>query len=289
MRASTIVVAVDPVQGIDVQGDAAVGRKGRKELAHEFRVEGPDFLGRDVHVPDQERAGGQIKRTAHQSVIHWQQAAAVTHNSAFVAKGLGQSLSQCDPCVLDGVVIVDVQITCGPNAHVNEGVARQLIQHVVEKSDACLVVIDPCAIKVDGDRDLRFGSAAGDRRLAHFGSPTDVGALIGAMWRRAKMVRLGLRGACPICQQGGTAKGYPLMSICVFIQIRCTPGSTYKVAESIALREFHSELHSTSGDYDLLMKAYIPEGEDVGKYINEHLLDIVGIERSLTTMTFKAF
>lgn len=79
------------------------------------------------------------------------------------------------------------------------------------------------------------------------------------------------------------------MTTCVFIQIRCKPGTTYKVAEEIALREIHSELYSTSGEYDLLMKLYVPEGEDVGKYVNEHLLVIPGIERSLTTITFKAF
>ena len=79
------------------------------------------------------------------------------------------------------------------------------------------------------------------------------------------------------------------MSTCVFVQIRCRPGTTYAVAEEIALREIHSELYSTSGDYDLLMKLYIPAGADVGKYINEKLLDISGIERSLTTMTFKVF
>lgn len=79
------------------------------------------------------------------------------------------------------------------------------------------------------------------------------------------------------------------MTTCVFIQIRCTPGTTYDVANAISLREIHSELFSTSGEYDLLMKMYIPESEDIGKYINEHLLSIKGIERSLTTMTFKAF
>ncbi|MEX0368543.1 MAG: Lrp/AsnC family transcriptional regulator [Ruegeria sp.] len=79
------------------------------------------------------------------------------------------------------------------------------------------------------------------------------------------------------------------MTTCVFIQIRCKPGTTYKVAEEIALREIHSELYSTSGEYDLLMKLYVPEGEDVGHFINEHLLVIPNIERSLTTMTFKAF
>ena len=79
------------------------------------------------------------------------------------------------------------------------------------------------------------------------------------------------------------------MSTCVYIQIRCRPGETYRVAEAITLREIHSELYSTSGDFDLLMKVYIPEGNDVGVYINDNLLDIDGIERSLTTMTFKAF
>lgn len=79
------------------------------------------------------------------------------------------------------------------------------------------------------------------------------------------------------------------MSTCVYVQIRCKPGTTYKVAEEIVLREMHSELYSTSGDYDLMMKVYIPADEDVGRYINDRLLDIAGIERSLTTMTFKAF
>ena len=76
---------------------------------------------------------------------------------------------------------------------------------------------------------------------------------------------------------------------CVFIQIRCRPATTYRVADDIALREIHSELYSTSGEYDLLMKMYIPEGEDTGKYINDNLLDIDGIERTLTTLTFRAF
>lgn len=76
---------------------------------------------------------------------------------------------------------------------------------------------------------------------------------------------------------------------CVFISIRCRPGTAYDVADAIALREIHSELYSTSGEYDLLVKMYIPEGEDVGKYINANLLDVEGIERTLTTLTFKAF
>ena len=75
----------------------------------------------------------------------------------------------------------------------------------------------------------------------------------------------------------------------IFVQIRCRPGSTYRVAEAIALKEIHSELYSTSGDWDLMMKLYIPEGADIGHFINEQLLDVPDIERSLTTLTFKVF
>ncbi|MFV0473696.1 MAG: Lrp/AsnC ligand binding domain-containing protein [Pikeienuella sp.] len=76
---------------------------------------------------------------------------------------------------------------------------------------------------------------------------------------------------------------------CVFVQLRCVPGKTYQVADEIYDREIVSELYSTSGDYDLLMKLYIPDGEDVGHFINEKLLTIPGIAWSLTTLTFKAF
>ena len=79
------------------------------------------------------------------------------------------------------------------------------------------------------------------------------------------------------------------MTTCVFVQLRCRPGTTYSVAEAIIQREIHSELYSTSGDYDLMMKLYIPKDQDVGMFINNSLLDIDGIERSLTTLTFKAF
>lgn len=76
---------------------------------------------------------------------------------------------------------------------------------------------------------------------------------------------------------------------CVFVQLRCKPGKTYEVADALYDREIASELYSTSGEYDLLMKLYVPEDEDVGKFINDRVLDIPNIDRSLTTLTFRAF
>ncbi|MBA3041940.1 MAG: Lrp/AsnC ligand binding domain-containing protein [Alphaproteobacteria bacterium] len=76
---------------------------------------------------------------------------------------------------------------------------------------------------------------------------------------------------------------------CIFIQVRCRPGKTYEVADRIYEKEVVSELYSTSGEYDLLAKIYVPDGQDVGKYVNAIFVDIPDVDRTLTTLTFHAF
>ncbi|WP_265974904.1 Lrp/AsnC ligand binding domain-containing protein [Brucella intermedia] len=75
----------------------------------------------------------------------------------------------------------------------------------------------------------------------------------------------------------------------VFLQLQCTPGKTYEVADTLFQREIVSELYSTSGEFDLLAKIYIAEDQDIGKIIASNVLDIPNIVRSLTTLTFTAF
>ena len=48
-------------------------------------------------------------------------------------------------------------------------------------------------------------------------------------------------------------------------------------------------MYSTSGDFDLLLKIYVPKGEDIGRYVNENISLTDGVERTLTTLTFSAF
>ena len=75
----------------------------------------------------------------------------------------------------------------------------------------------------------------------------------------------------------------------IFVQLQCEPGKTYDVADAIYKTELVSELYSTSGEYDLLLKVYLPQEEDIGKFINQNIVIIPGIVRSLTTLTFTAF
>jgi DNA-binding Lrp family transcriptional regulator len=75
----------------------------------------------------------------------------------------------------------------------------------------------------------------------------------------------------------------------IFVQLRCKPGTTYEVADALYDREIVSQLYSTSGEWDLLAQIYPPKDVDVGKWVNDNVLNIAGIDRSLTTLTFKAF
>jgi len=75
----------------------------------------------------------------------------------------------------------------------------------------------------------------------------------------------------------------------IFVQLQCAPGKTYEVADVIYKKEIVSEMYSTSGDYDLMIKVYVSEDQDIGKFINDNIATVPGINRSLTTLTFNAF
>lgn len=76
---------------------------------------------------------------------------------------------------------------------------------------------------------------------------------------------------------------------CFFVQIRCGLGKAYDVAEALADTELASEIYSTSGEWDLMAKFYVAKDVDIGRFVNTNLHPIAGIERTLTTLTFKAF
>lgn len=76
---------------------------------------------------------------------------------------------------------------------------------------------------------------------------------------------------------------------CFFVQFKCKLGKAYDVAAALAELEIASEVYSTSGDYDLLAKFYVENENDVGHFVNKNIHPIEGLERTLTTLTFKAF
>ena len=74
-----------------------------------------------------------------------------------------------------------------------------------------------------------------------------------------------------------------------FVQIKCQLGKAYEVADALADAEIASEIYSTAGDFDLLVKFYLDQGADIGHFVNEKVHTIPGIQDTRTIITFKAF
>jgi DNA-binding Lrp family transcriptional regulator len=74
-----------------------------------------------------------------------------------------------------------------------------------------------------------------------------------------------------------------------FVQIKCELGKSYDVATAIADAEIASEIFSTAGEFDLLVKFYLKDGDDIGHFVAQKLQVIAGIRETFTIVTFKAF
>ena len=76
----------------------------------------------------------------------------------------------------------------------------------------------------------------------------------------------------------------------IFIQVKCALGRAYDVAaEAVDSIEQVSEVYSTSGQYDLLVKCYLPRDEDVGRFVTGKIQTLPGVKDTYTIITFNAF
>lgn len=76
----------------------------------------------------------------------------------------------------------------------------------------------------------------------------------------------------------------------LFVQVKCELGKSYEVAAA-AVEEVDgiSEVYSTSGDYDLLLKCYLDDSADIGHFVNEKIQTIPNIRDTYTIIALKAF
>jgi DNA-binding Lrp family transcriptional regulator len=80
------------------------------------------------------------------------------------------------------------------------------------------------------------------------------------------------------------------MARAIYVMIKCEMGQAYRVAQQAAdiISEL-SELHSTSGQYDLLGKFYLEPAQDTGLFVTENIQTLPGVKDTYTLITFNAF
>ena len=120
-------------------------------------VSNSPILARDeVDLEHQKRPAGNVDRDAGQRLVHRQVDVGVARDALHVAERLLHRLAERDADILGRVVVIDVQVALGPHRDVDQRVARQLVEHVVEKADAGRDRRRAAAVEVDRDGDVGF-------------------------------------------------------------------------------------------------------------------------------------
>src|SRR3546814_6128315 len=73
---------------------------------------------------------------AGQRLVHRRVRFAIAGDAALVAQRLGDSLAERECRILDRVMLVDMQIALHRHRDVDQRMARQLLDHMVEETDA---------------------------------------------------------------------------------------------------------------------------------------------------------
>ena len=76
----------------------------------------------------------------------------------------------------------------------------------------------------------------------------------------------------------------------IFVMVKCALGKAYEVAdEAVQSVEQVSEVHSTSGQYDLLVKCYLSDDDDIGHFVTDKIQTLPGVADTFTMVAYKAF
>ncbi len=75
----------------------------------------------------------------------------------------------------------------------------------------------------------------------------------------------------------------------VFMMLKTDPGTLATVADRITELESFSEAFSISGEYDLLVKLYVDNFDDLSHLVTEQIQKIPHVRETFTLLTFHAF
>src|SRR5947209_2741035 len=152
-RAFEDVVRVAPAQAVYVKVAARGLGERAPEVLGQLDREVADHLPPRPDLIDEVEAARQVHDRAAQGLVHRHGRLAVARDSAFVAERLRDGLSERDGDVLDRVVVVYVQVAAALDFEVEQAVAREQLQHVIEERHA--------------RRDLRRADAVEHKADAH--------------------------------------------------------------------------------------------------------------------------
>ena len=86
---------------------------------------------------------------------------------AQIAESAADRLTEREPGILHRMMKIDVEVALGGDVEVDQAVTGELIEHMVEKSDAGRDTGGPGPVEIDGDLELGLFGLARDGGAAH--------------------------------------------------------------------------------------------------------------------------
>ena len=110
--------------------------KSAKKLDQKIDIKATHGRARKGDMPIKPRPPGEVDHHPRQRFVQRHVSMAITAHAALIANRLGKSLAERNPDIFNGVMRINLEITMGHDIEINQAVAHNLIQHMVQKRDA---------------------------------------------------------------------------------------------------------------------------------------------------------
>ena len=141
--------------GLDVEVHACSIAETLEDMQEHLCGHFFNFISMELGIPYKPRTTSKVECYLAKTVVH-RQRVAVSFNSSLVAKCLQDTLAKCKGGVLDGVMLVNMQITIGMHHEVNHSMLAYLLKHMVEETKSGRDVTLSCSVEVDAHMNVSF-------------------------------------------------------------------------------------------------------------------------------------
>src|SRR5687767_4018810 len=161
-----VVMTGSAVQDDDVNVRAGCGGKPLEEIRDQLTLQIADTLDLELQIDHRMWPPAEIDRRHTKRFVHRHDEVAGAIDALAVAERLQRRFTERNAHVLNGVMLIDVEISIRTQRQVEAAVTRKQLEHVVEEADSGPDVVLPLAIDDQLAANLRL------RRLAVDSGPT---------------------------------------------------------------------------------------------------------------------
>ncbi len=141
--------------------------EGAEKILEQLGLEIAHLAGGEFPVADAKGAAGEIERGGGEAIVHGHEKIAGAEDAALRAERALDGFAERDAGVLDGVVLVHVEIAADGEIEIEGAVAGDLLEHVIEETNAGGDAGFSAAVEIEAQADIGFLGFAAQRGFSH--------------------------------------------------------------------------------------------------------------------------